>query len=233
MVARNKIIKTILISLLCLLASTHILSIITKGLTMNSFTLVIVAFFIVGIYRENKMFYSVALIVQSIHTTLGLPELTEISPFIFSFLGLYYFRKRDTGVIIIPVILIFSFLLSYIVNDFCEPINLIEGIMGNLFLLFVFYFMFLKQSGDIHRLSKTTPLTRRQLLILRQIDRDIPRKKIPGSVKESELWSLDLEREHFTLAVINTEISRIKNKLDINSEFCLGAWYREKIDVKK
>lgn len=215
------------------LIGTHITSIFVNGISFSNVTILISILVIVAVIREMRNLYSISILLFGVGCVLTLPEMANLAPFGIFFLGLYYFRDKSIGLMVFPVALVFSFLLSYIVNGFCDPINLIEGIMGNLFMFFLFYFMFLKQSGDIWRLSKTTPLTRRQLLILRQLDKDIPRKEIPGSVRESELWSLDLEKEHFTLAVINTEISRIKNKLDIKSEFCLGTWYKEKIDVKK
>lgn len=230
---RNRFLKTIIISILSLLVSTHILAIFEKGISLNNITILLVAVFIYGVIKEVSLIYSITLILVGTFSTLTLPELTEISPFIFFFLALYFLKYRKYGLIFIPLLLILGYLGSYMLNDFDNPINLIEGIMGNLFLFFLFNFIFLQQTGSIIKLSRTTPLNKRQLLILRQLSKDIPRKQIPDSVKESELWSLDLEKKKFTLDIINTDIAKIKQKLEIKGDFALALWYKEKIEIIK
>lgn len=230
MIVRGKVSKIFFISLLMILATTHIMHIIIAGISLNQITLPICIIFAIAVKTENRHFYSYGFLVTGIFNILTLPELANLSPFIFLFLSVYY-QPKNIIKFLTPAIIICSFVISYHINDFNNYINLIEGISGNISFLVIFYFLFIKKPEDINILSKITPLTKRQLLILKCLAMDIPRKQIPASVKDSTLWRLDLDRDKFTVDIINTEIAKIKKVLELTNEMCLGIWYNKQVEI--
>lgn len=224
MIIRNKILKFAIIFLSIILIATHTISILTKGFTLNQLTLFIIVLFCIAALKESKLLYFISFLSIGILCILTVKNLSDLSPTIFLFLAITYYRK---AIYIIPGILIPSYVFSYYINDFDSYANLIEGIIGNLLFLILYCLLFLKQPTDIKYLSIVTPLSKRQLLILKKLSKDIPRKQIPSKTKDLELWSLDLTKEKFTIDIINSEISKIKKTLNINNEMCLGIWYRD------
>lgn len=207
-----------------ILISTHIVSVLNKGITINQITFVIIGIISVAVIKENRFLYFISFLLSAIFCTLTLSNLAELTPFVFFFLSVVYYRRI---IYVIPGVLIASFVFSYYINDYNNYMNLIEGIFANLAYLILFCIVFIKQPTDIKYLSMVTPLSKRQLLILKKLSEDIPRKQIPSKTKDLELWNLDLTKDKFTVDIINTEISKIKKTLKINNEMCLGIWYKE------
>lgn len=200
------------------------MSVLNKGVTINQITFVIIGIIFVAVIKENRFLYFISFLLTAIFSTLTLSNLAELTPFVFFFLSVVYYRRI---IYAIPGVLITSFVFSYYINDYDNYMNLIEGIFGNLSYLILFCIIFIKQPTDIKYLSMITPLSKRQLLILKKLSEDIPRKQIPSKTKDLELWNLNLTKDKFTVDIINTEISKIKKILKINNEMCLGIWYKE------
>jgi hypothetical protein len=229
MIVTNKILKSIIISLLLLLSSIHIQKIIFKGIGLNQITLVIAVFLGIAILKESRALYSISFYLFSVGYILSGPSI-GLEPVIGFFIALLYFNNSKTILAIItglPVFLVLNFFI-YERVDFENLVLLIIGISGILLFL---YLAVIKQPENIEKLSKITPLTKRQLLILKYLAMDIPRKQIPSSVKDSTLWRLGLDRDKFTVDIINTEIAKVKKELEIVNGEALGVWYNKQVEI--
>lgn len=227
---KNKLLKYFLYSGLSLLTLLHIYKIIFDSLEIDQISIVIFILLFVAIYRENKTIYSISFLSMGILSILAMSELSNLSPVPIFFIALLYCSKPYI-ILFISVIIPASFVLNYYINGFGTFSQLVEGILFNYAFLTFLYFAVIRQPSDIEHLARITPLSKRQLLILKYLEKGIPRKQIPDVVKDRELWKLDIE--NFTVDIINSEIATIKKTLDLKTEFQLGVWYDKKTEISR
>lgn len=217
MIIKGKVLKTILISILALLVVMHIMKIITVGkISLNQVTIIICLIFSVAIKTGNKKFYSYGFLVTGVFCILTLPGLTELTPFIFLFLSIYY-NSKSIVKFVIPAVLISSFVISFYINEFTDPIDLIVGILGNLGFIALFYFLF------INKPVKTPPQ-------LSDIDKNKILLFIMGKTPEQIIKELGLNVQPRTVRTFI--LDQVKESPCINEmEYAIYFCKMNKIDI--
>ena len=183
----------------------------------------------IAILKENRNLYFYSFYSMAILNMLFSEYPGELAPCLMLFIALLYngsINNLIMSIAIIPSALVINSFYSNFGNLHTLPI----GIIGNVGILLFLYFAVIRQPSRIDHLAKVTPLTHRQLIILKYLSIGISRKKMPGKVPERELWKYEIDK--FSFDIINAEIAKIKNVLDIDSEFCLGIWYNKKTVVE-
>jgi hypothetical protein len=228
MIVKNSFVKYLILSAVIILLFTHGLQVFINGFSKNQFALPIFIIAGLAVFTGRRSLYSVFFFLFGVGAILTIKDLAHMAGASF-FLCAVYYKKNNITLSASFILIIISYLLSYYLNGHENYINLIEGIIGNSVFFIFLYTLFIKQPSKIDHLSKVTPLDKRQLLIMKYLSLDIPRKQIPDTVPEKELWKHDID--NFTLDIVNSEIAKMKKILDIKSEFSLGVWYTKKIEI--
>jgi hypothetical protein len=216
--------------------ATHIIKIFHSGFGLNQLSMPVFILMAIAVFLEHKTFYGFSFLLMGIVCIISLtpsPSLqSALAPTLLFFISLMY-SSKSISISIMTVSIPISFVLNFYIKERADFYNLPLAILVNYAVLFFLYSAVIKKKSDITLLSKITPLTPRQLLILKYICYDIKRKDMPKIVKDSELWNLDIERSGFTLDIINTEIAKIKSKtvLNINNAEALGVWYITQTEI--
>lgn len=212
--------------MLTILTALHIVKSVFSGLEFNQLSVMVFVSFFIAIARESRSLYSVSFILQGIMMILTMDGDPNLGPVVVFFLALFYRPDMKTLSSAAATIAVSFVIKSYFISSWTNSQTL-EIVLAHYVFLSMLYFLFIKQPSDIDYLSRTTPLTARQLIILKYLHQGISRKKMPDMVPDKELWRFGIET--FSLDVINYEISKIKTSLDLKSEFELGAWYESHI----
>ncbi len=205
---------------------------IFKGPGLNQISLPIFILMAISIYKENRILYSFsfasmgALAIVTLQNVGGLTA--ALAPVPLFWVALDYYSKPSI-IVYIAGMIPSAWLLNYFVYQRTDYFNLPVAIIGNFILLTIFYFKNIKQPSNIDHLSKVTPLSKRQLLILKYLAAGVSRKEMPDKIQDRELWKHDIDK--FSFHIINSEIADIKTRLDIESEFELGIWYNKKTEI--
>lgn len=225
---KNKLLKFIFCIVLSALLSMHISKLIFTGPAINQISIPGFIFMIYAIISEKRKLYFASFLVMAFMAMITLESPDDLAPCVLLFIALLYSQKQESFIITICIIPA-GFMINYFISDYTDFYNLPIGIIGNGGILAFLYFAVIKQPSKIDHLAKVTPLDHRQLLIMKYLSMDIPRKQIPDKVPERELWKYEID--NFTVDIINSEIAKIKKILELKSEFALGIWYSKKTEI--
>lgn len=226
MLIRNNFLKTLVIMISVLMTALHIVKAVFSGFEINQLSIIVFVLLSISVFKENRFLYSYAFMVQSIITILTMTGDPNLSPVLFLFFAMLY-NSSIVNLSTISIILPVSFILkSYLFHPWTES-QVIEVILCSYALLSAIYVAVIKLPPDIDFLSKTTPLSVRQLLILKYLYKGVLRKNMPAFVREFQLWRYGIK--NFTFDIINSEIKSIKDLLGLKTEFELGAWYESHV----
>ena len=226
----NKILKSILVIVLVAITSMQISKCIFIGISLNQFSIPIFIMMIIAVIIENRKLYFYSFYLMAAFALLTLESPDDLAPSVLLFIALLYYGNMKTLVASLALIPTMYTINSFI-STYTDFYNLPVGIIGNTGILLFLYFAVIRQSSNIDHLSKVTPLSKRQLLILKYLAIGVSRKEMPEKVPERELWKHDIDK--FSFHIINSEIAEIKTKLDIESEFELGIWYNKKTEINR
>lgn len=227
---KNKLLKYTLSIVLSALIALHISKWIFIGVNINQITIPALFVMIFAMIKEDRKIYFLSFVLMGIVSIITLKNPDDLTPVLMFFIALLYYGNFKSLIICIA-----SIPTAYMINMFImhheEFYNIPVGILGNVGVLIFLYLAVIRQPSNIDHLSKVTPLSKRQLLILKYLAAGVSRKEMPEKVPERELWKHDIEK--FSFHIINSEISDIKTSLDIESEFELGIWYNKKTEISR
>ena len=200
------------------------------GPSLNQLSIPVFILMIIALLKRDRKIYFLSFFLMGIVCIITLKKPDDLTPVILFFIALLYYGNFKTLILSIA-----SIPSAYIINMFiynhADFYNLPVGIVGNVGILIFLYIAVIRQPSNIDHLSKVTPLSKRQLLILKYLAIGVSRKEMPEKVPERELWKHDIDK--FSFHIINSEIAEIKTKLDIESEFELGIWYNKKTEINR
>ena len=226
----NKLLKFILCVVLSALLSMHISKCIFIGPSINQISIPGFLLMIIAIIKEKRKLYFLSFFIMAFMAMMTLESPDDLAPVVLLFIAMLYSGNQKTLMLCMASIPS-GFMVNYFIADYIDFFNLPIGIIGNAGILLFLYFAVIRQPSNIDHLSKVTPLSKRQLLILKYLAIGVSRKEMPGKIKDQELWKYDIDK--FSFHIINSEIADIKTLLDIESEFELGIWYNKKTEISR
>lgn len=212
MILTNRIIKTIVVSLLAFLSFIHIQKIIFVGISLNQVTLIACVCLGIAILKEHKLLYSVSFYLFTIAYFVTTSDIS-LTPVVGFFIALHYysdFKMIVTIIVSIPSFLVLNFFI-YERSDFYNMAVLIVINLG--ILAFLYYSLIRKPKKRIDLWKEISDK-----------DKSILKLYIQGKDYAQISHTLKI---HDKKESIRTSITRCRNLSGCDNDIQFGIWLSE------